>query len=220
MRNYISHLYNQVTFDRICDIETLKTNLYKRFSVQSMPQQLMIRVDGDELYWHLVDTCNVQFLTYLHEKNVRVLWDLGMIHVNGRLLRINMQKVRDDCGDAEFYERISRGNAWAMRKICPVAHEDEDAAGIGAQCGLYVLFFGSAWKSRSPLFSNKACLSKWGPRLRTWDAWLALLQRRVKAWLNARKSLAIAMSLHARLGKGSAVAGLGADLLGKVCSFL
>jgi hypothetical protein len=65
-----------------------------------MAQQLLLRIQDDELYWSLLDTCSLQFITYIRQDCVRVLRGLGMVEVNGRLLRFNMDRIRDDCGAA------------------------------------------------------------------------------------------------------------------------
>lgn len=184
--------------------------------------------DDASYFWHLIDTGHLEFISYLDDHEVRVCYGLGMVQVRGRLLKVNLRKVSEYIGLLEFERRVSRACGWAMRRVMPVAYLegtwatdwDWDCSCLGSRVGSYVLFFGSAWQNRTPIFSNNMMLDKWGPRLRTYDGWLVYLQRRVKAWLNAKKSLALAMGLHARLGSFSRISALGEDLAAKVCALL
>jgi hypothetical protein len=176
--------------------------------------------EDHSFYWNLVDAGQLRFTTFLDEGNVRLLWELGMYEVNGRLLRMDLGRAERDCGLAEFEQRVRRAQCWAVRRVLPVAFGDPDdwaSEGLGSRMGVYVLFFGSAWQSRTPLFSNKVMLCKWGPRVRRYDDWLVYLQRKVRGWLAARRRLAFAMCLHARLGACSAASCLGLDLAARIC---
>jgi len=161
-------------------------------------------------------------LTMLELDDVKVYHGLGMVHVDGKLLKMDFTRVSENMRLAEFESRLSRAVSWAMRKVSHVrALDGPSQRPVSRQrVGAYVLFFASNLQNRLPVFSNNVMVDRWGPRLRTYDAWLVLLQRRVKFWAGAKKRLAFAMALHPRLGHFSGASCLGQDLAGKICAHI
>jgi hypothetical protein len=157
---------------------------------------------------------------------VKVHFDMGMVQINNRLLKMDLSRVLvnlrpSELDRAELKERLFGALHWVMRAFTwfntlegptqqPVWRE---------RVGVFTLYFGSTWKYSVPVFPYMVTLDRWGPRLRTYDAWLVKLQRWFRSRLNAKKqSLAFAMALHPRLGQFSGAACLGKDLADKICA--
>lgn len=175
-----------------------------------------------ENFWRLIGVGCLQFISYLNPDDVRVYLGMGMAAVRGRLLNMNFVA---STGDYAHRLELATGE-WALRRIMPLRPDEgswvslEPNLALATHCGSYVLFFGSNYRDRTPIFSNRVMLDSIGPRLRHYKDWLVYLQRRVKKWVAARKSLAFAMALHARLGAASGPAVLGEDLASKICGML
>lgn len=176
-------------------------------------------------FWAEVEEPDLHSLKFLTDSDVRVFYHLGMVLVCGKLLKIDFKNVRRTCDSQdEFEERICRSYTYAFRKMTTAAFSNAwDATALQSRLGTYVLFFGSNWRNRQPIFSNHAVLHRRMPGMRTCDEWLVYVQRHAaRAWRARKslKSLAFAMGLHGRLGRCSEVACLGSDLAGVVCGFL
>ena len=177
--------------------------------------------DDFAMFWHFIDVQHVHFVSFLDDPGVRIYFGLGLAAVNGKLLRINKADVRDGCGETEMQLRLRRATGFAIRRLYPSVPECLDPQmPRGVTCGSYVLFFGSAYQGRTPVFCNNLKVHKWMPGLRTCEQMLGRLQRRYRKKLGDRMALVFATALHARLGKDAGVACLGPDLLGYVCRFL
>lgn len=173
-------------------------------------------------FWADVEKPDLHSLKFLTDMDVRVFYQLGMVLVCGKLLKIDFDNVRRICDSQdEFEERICRSYTYAFRKMTTAAFRTAwDATALERRLGTYVLFFGSNYRNRHPVFSNHAVLHRRMPGMRTCDEWLVYVQRRAaRAW-RARKSLAFAMALHGRLGQGSGAACLDEELAALVCGFL
>lgn len=144
-------------------------------------------------FWRLVDVSNLQFITYLDDDEVDVYWGMKMMAVKGRLFRMDLPR---ESWLPELERSIARASRWVVRR-----------AGLDE----YTLKFNAG--------RMQICvtLRKWDRRLRTCQTWLVYLQRRVRRWISARRHLAVAMALHGRLGRRSALAALGEDLLAEIC---
>jgi len=150
---------------------------------------------------------------------VAVYFGIGMVCIDNKLFKIDLSKFYENMRPAEFDtaelgERMLHSSNWLMKKISYLKDNEHFVRRVGT----FILFFGSAVLRGIPLFPNIVTLDRWGPRLRTYDAWLVVLQRWFRRSLHAKKQrLAFAMALHPRLGHFSGASCLGQDLVGKIC---
>lgn len=164
--------------------------------------------------------------TFFKGDAMKVHFDMGMVQINDRLLKMDLSRVLvnlrpSELDAAELKDMLVSAQHWTMRSFVwfyklegptqqPVWME---------RVGVFVLYFGSTWNNSIPEFPYMVTLDRWGPRLRTYDAWLVKLQRWFRSRLNAKKQrLAFAMAFHPRLGEFSGAACLGQDLEGKICA--
>jgi hypothetical protein len=151
----------------------------------------------------------------------RLYQSMDLMCVRGRLFKVDPQRIQVHCSMAEFEDRVRFATCYKVCKVSPVNLYSH----LGRPClqgkfGVYVAFFGSAWGGREGLFTNSVQLHSWLPCWRRCGDCLVYVQRLWRRRRAARKSLAVAMALHARLGEGAGISGLGQDLLECVCRFL
>jgi hypothetical protein len=180
--------------------------------------------DSPNVFWHYMDVVQVQFETYL-DKGVKVYWDLGLVSVNDRLLKIDKNRILPrNYTDEEMKMNVALARGFAIRRLTSHTYyrlgPETISNCFNLQVGLYVLFFSSTWKHRTQVNENFLRLYKWLPGLRTCDQMLVRLQRAWRRRQSARRALALGMAFHCRLGEEAEVACLGADLYRLICGGL
>lgn len=174
-------------------------------------------MQSDDEFW--ADINEPSFLRLMREsevgkEHVRFYMGLGMVAVRGRLFRIQLADCKGGAHLSEYVQHVTR---LKFRKLAALGlHIGGHHRSI---IGSYALFFGSSWHSRTGVFSNFMQVSRWARGYKTCMQWVVYLQRRFRQALRARRALAVAMALHARLGSGSALAGLSSDLACYVLTF-
>jgi hypothetical protein len=164
----------------------------------------------DDEFW--ADINEPSFLKLMKESDVssdqvRFYLGLGMLSVRGRLFRIQLADCKAGPELPEYVRHVTR---LKFRKLAALGlHVGGRDRGI---IGSYALFFGSSWHSRTGVFSNFMQVSRWARGYKTCTQWVVYLQRRARQALRARRALAVAMALHARLGADSAMGRVDADL--------
>jgi len=157
----------------------------------------------------------LQLDIYLPGREVKAYVGLGMVLIKGELLRMKTEHLDKE----ELKRSLQQAVAFKVCKIPSlVVTTSLGTVRVGCAVGTYSLYYGCTWKGRVGLFQNQVLLEKWQQGYKTCAQYVVLLQRRRRKLLRERTVLPVAMALHARLGKGAGIAGLGEDILEKICS--
>ena len=184
--------------------------------------------DSPDVFWHYMDMVPVK-TEYFLEQGVRIYWDLGLASINGRMFKIDKEKTLPDYyTNDEMKMNIALAKNYSIRRLAPTYYTLGPAAAawscLSHQVGLYVLLFSSVWKKHMQcvgiLHNSYLRLYTWMPGLKTCNQLLVRLQRAWRRRQKARRSLALGMAFHCRLGEDAGVACLGADLYRLICGGL
>lgn len=187
-----------------------------------MEGSLIESPDSPNVFWYYMNVVRVQFETFL-DGDVQVYWDLGLVSLKGRLLKLSKRHaIFCHYTDDEIKRKLPLAVGFSVRRLTPnrqlrLSFYDEM---MTVNVGEYVLYMKTTGKPQIGFGDYYLRIYRWMPGLRTCDHLLVRLQRAWRRKLRARRALAMAMAFHDRLGREAEVACLGADLYRLICGGL
>lgn len=183
-------------------------------------QHFLVPDPDAEEYWRVVNSYAVDDMfrdRRIYAGKVRLYRPFGMVSVMGKLFSIRLRHPENGATEDELCTMLRCATVFRVTKVMPAGAPSTDPPGsVAGKVGVYLLSFGALRQITSRPRQESLVLTSWTPGPRTCRDWLVLLQRRARRAARARRALAFAMALHARLGAGSAAACLGSDLAGVV----